>query len=313
MTGYFSRHLDPLLPLLGAVLLLCAGALVFPKFLSLGYVLQQLQIASYLGIIATGAMIVILLGQIDLSIPWTLTGAAIISTTLAASGVGVLEWIAVPAALLFGGLIGAINGFGVAVLRIPAMVWTLAVNAMLLGLAVLNTGGFNPKGEASPFMVWAATGSVAGIPASALLWLLVGLGTTWLFGRTAFGRYLFAIGNSEKAVYLSGVDTQKVVFAAFALSGLLSALGGVLLAGYANQAYQSMGDPFLLPAIAAVVIGGTSILGGRGNYMGTVSGALFVTMLTSVLSVFQIEEAWRQILFGTVIVAMLVLQNMRRG
>ena len=193
------------------------------------------------------------------------------------------------------------------------MVWTLAVNAMLLGLAVLNTGGFNPKGEASPFMLWVATGSVAGIPASALLWLLVGLGTTWLFRRTAFGRYLFAIGNSEKAVYLSGVDTQKVVFAAFALSGLFSALGGVLLAGYANQAYQSMGDPFLLPAIAAVVIGGTSILGGRGNYMGTVSGALFVTMLTSVLSVFQIEEAWRQILFGTVIVAMLVLQNMRRG
>ena len=119
MTGYFSRHLDPLLPLLGAVLLLCAGALVFPKFLSLAYILQQLQIASYLGIIATGAMIVILLGQIDLSIPWTLTGAAIISTTLAASGVGVLEWIAVPAALLFGGLIGTINGFGVAVFGFP--------------------------------------------------------------------------------------------------------------------------------------------------------------------------------------------------
>ena len=313
MTAYLSRHLDPLLPLLGAVALLLVSALFFPKFLSLTYILQQLQIASYLGVIATGAMIVILLGQIDLSIPWTLTGAAIISTSMAASGVTALEWLAVPAGLLFGVLIGVLNGFGVAVFRIPAMVWTLAVNAMLLGLAVLNTGGFNPKGEASPLMVWLATGSVAGLPVSALLWLALGAGVIWLFTRTTFGRYLFAIGNSEKAVYLSGVDTHRVVFGAFALAGLSSALGGILLAGYANQAYQSMGDPFLLPAIAAVVIGGTSILGGRGSYLGTVSGALFVTMLTSVLSVFQIEEAWRQILFGAIIVAMLLVQNLRRS
>ena len=313
MTAYLSRHLDPLLPLLGAVALLLVSALFFPKFLSLTYILQQLQIASYLGVIATGAMIVILLGQIDLSIPWTLTGAAIISTSMAASGVTALEWLAVPSGLLFGVLIGVLNGFGVAVFRIPAMVWTLAVNAMLLGLAVLNTGGFNPKGEASPLMVWLATGSVAGLPVSALLWLALGAGVIWLFTRTTFGRYLFAIGNSEKAVYLSGVDTHRVVFGAFALAGLSSALGGILLAGYANQAYQSMGDPFLLPAIAAVVIGGTSILGGRGSYLGTVSGALFVTMLTSVLSVFQIEEAWRQILFGAIIVAMLLVQNLRRS
>lgn len=307
------RNLGPLLPLIGALILLLVSSVYFPKFLSANYILQQVQIASYLGVVATGAMIVILLGQIDLSIPWTLTGAAIISTSLAASGISALEWLAVPVALAFGGLIGVLNGVGVAIFRIPAMVWTLAVNAMLLGVAVLNTGGFNPKGEALPFMVWMATGSVFGLPVSGLLWVLLGLSVFWMFKHTTFGRYLFSIGNSEKATYLSGVDTHKVIFGAFALAGLCSALGGILLAGYANQAYQSMGDPFLLPAIAAVVVGGTSILGGKGSYFGTVAGALFVTMLTSVLSVFQIDESWRQILFGSIIVGMLLLQNLRKG
>ncbi|MEM1427821.1 MAG: ABC transporter permease, partial [Pseudomonadota bacterium] len=98
-----------------------------------------------------------------------------------------------------------------------------------------------------------------------------------------------------------------------AIAGMCSALGGVMLAGYANQAYQSMGDPFLLPTIAAVVIGGTSILGGRGGLFGTIGGALFITLLTSILSVMQIEDAWRNIIFGVIILAMLLFQTLRKG
>lgn len=311
MTAYLKRNADPLIPLIGSLLLIAFGALFFPKFLTATYLLQQLQIAAFLGVIATGAMVVILLGQIDLSIPWTLGGAAIISTAMSAADNTLLQVLAIPAGLSFGLLVGVINGVGVAVFRIPAMVWTLSVNAMLLGLAVINTGGFNPKGEASVLMIGVATKSTLGIPNAALLWLVYGGAVLWLFRRTTFGRALFAIGNSEKASFLSGVNTTRVIFAAFALAGFSSALGGVLLAGYANQAYQSMGDPYLLPAIAAVVIGGTSILGGRGSYAGTVAGALFVTLLTSVLSVFQIDPAWRQILFGGIIVAMLLTQRRR--
>ena len=312
MKGIRLKITEPLLPVFGSILLIIVGAAFFPAFLSGNYLVQQLQIASFLGVMATGAMVVILLGQIDLSIPWTAAGAAIIATTLAATDSAILQVLAIPAALLFGALIGVINGVGVAIFRIPAMVWTLAVNAMLLGLAVINTGGFNPKGEASPLMIALATERTFGIPNSALLWFLLGAAMVWTFRRTAFGRYLFAIGNSEKATYLSGVETHRIVFAAFALAGICSASGGVLLAGYANQAYQSMGDPFLLPAIAAVVIGGTSILGGRGSYIGTAAGTIFVTFLTSVLSVLQIEEAWRQVLFGSFIIAMLLMQNFRR-
>ena len=156
--------LDSLMPYFGVVLLILAGSAFFPQILGVGYLTQQLQIAAFLGLLATGATIVILLGHIDLSVPWVLTGAAILSTALVGSGNAVLGALAVPAALLFGALIGVVNGVGVAILRIPSMVWTLAVNSMLLGLAVLNTGGFNPKGEASPLMVDMASGRVLGMP-----------------------------------------------------------------------------------------------------------------------------------------------------
>ncbi|MEM1160897.1 MAG: ABC transporter permease [Pseudomonadota bacterium] len=305
--------LDSLMPYFGAAVLILAGSFFFPQILTADYLTQQLQIAAFLGLLATGATIVILLGHIDLSVPWALTGAAILSTTLVGTGHPVLTVLAVPAALAFGALIGIVNGIGVAVLRIPSMVWTLAVNSMLLGLAVLNTGGFNPKGEASGLMIAMASGDVLGLPISFLIWIAVCLGLTCFLIRTPFGRYLRSIGFNEKATYLSGVSTSSVVFAAFAIAGMCSALGGVMLAGYANQAYQSMGDPFLLPTIAAVVIGGTSILGGRGGLFGTIGGALFITLLTSILSVMQIDDAWRNIIFGTIILAMLLFQTMRKG
>ena len=135
----------------------------------------------------------------------------------------------------------------------------------------------------------------------------VGACAVFLLTRTTFGRAVYGIGNRESAAYLSGVPTQRVVVAVFALSGALAAFGGVLLAGYAGKAAQSMGDAYLLPAIAAVVLGGTSILGGRGNYIGTIAGVILITLLQSILSVMQMAEFGRQIVYGGVIVAMLLL------
>lgn len=307
-----SFDLDAAIPFLATAAIIIIGSFFVPRFLSLDYLLQQLQVASFLGVLALGATVVILLGHIDLSVPWVLGGAAIISTALVGTDSAVLGAIAVPAALLFGVLVGIVNGVGVAVFRIPSMVWTLAVNSMLLGVAVLNTGGFSPRGVASPLMIEAATGTVAGLPFAFLLWMAVALVLGLFFSRTGFGRYLSSIGYNEKATFLSGVSTPSVIFAAFMIAGACSALGGVLLAGYANQAYQSMGDPFLLPTIAAVVIGGTSILGGRGSLVGTIGGVLFITILTSILSVFQISEAWRNIIFGSIIIIMLLFQTLRR-
>jgi len=302
-----------LIVLAGCIVLLLGGGIVFPTFLTPSYLLQQLQIAAFLGTMAAGAMPVILLGQIDLSIPWTITGAAIVATTVAGLDDPVLQTLAVPAGLGFGALVGLVNGIVVARLRIPSMVWTLAVNAMLLGGAVFWTGGHKPRGLAPPITTTLALGHTLGIPNAFLTWLAVSAAMVFLLRRTVFGRYLYAIGNNERAVFLAGARVGRVIVGAFMLAGVLAAFAGLLLAGYANQAYQGMGNPYLMPTIAAVVIGGTSILGGRGSYAGTFAGALFITLLLSVLSVLQLPEAVRQMLFGLIIMAMLVVDGLRRA
>jgi ribose transport system permease protein len=208
---------------------------------------------------------------------------------------------------------GLLSGFGVAFLRIPSMIVTLAINAVAQGLMVVHTGGFSPQDASSPAMRFLATGhDLFGIPNALLVWAVIGIGTVFLLTRTTFGRAVYAIGNRERAAYLSGARTRGVVMLAFAIAGALSAFGGVLLAGYASKAAQAMGDPYLLPAIAAVVLGGTSILGGRGNYLGTVAGVILITLLQSILSVMQIEEYGRHILYGVVIIAMLLIYGRGR-
>jgi ribose transport system permease protein len=288
------------------VLLLIIGSLYSPNFLSPEYLLQQLKVGAFLGVIATGMMLVILLGQIDLSVPWTVTvGAMMASAAVSWGPMG--EVFAIPFGMLCGVAIGLVNGIGVAYLRIPSMIITLAVNAVAQGLMVAYTGGFAPQDAASPAMKVLAAQSTFAVPHAVLVWAVVGALAFFMLTRTTFGRYVYGIGNKEVAAYLSGVPTQRIVMLAFALCGGLAAFGGVLLAGYAGKAAQSMGDAYLLPAIAAVVLGGTSILGGRGSYLGTVAGVSLITLLQSILSVMQIAEFGRQIIYGLVIIVMLLL------
>jgi len=305
----FLRRADPavLTAFACIVILLLLGSLYSRSFLSPEYLLQQLKVASFLGVIATGMMLVILLGQIDLSVPWSVAAGAMMACAAAAYGpVGVA--LAIPFGVLCGVAIGIVNGIGVAYLRIPSMIITLATNAVAQGLMVVYTGGFSPQDSATAAMRYLATGfTIPGVPNAVIIWALIGAAMVFVLTRTSFGRAVYGIGNRERAAYLSGIDTRRIVMIAFAVSGGLSAFGGVLLAGYASKAAQSMGDAYLLPSIAAVVLGGTSILGGRGSYLGTVAGVILITLLQSILSVMQMPEAGRQIIYGVVIVAMLLL------
>jgi len=305
----FIRRADPAVATAFAciLLLLLVGSVYSRSFLSPEYLLQQLKVASFLGVIATGMMLVILLGQIDLSVPWAVATGAMMACAGAAYGpFGVA--LAIPFGVLCGVAIGIVNGIGVAYLRIPAMIITLATNAVAQGLMVVYTGGFSPQDSATGAMRYLATGfTVPGVPNAVIIWALIGAAMVFVLTRTSFGRAVYGIGNRERAAYLSGIDTRRVVMIAFAVSGGLSAFGGVLLAGYASKAAQAMGDAYLLPSIAAVVLGGTSILGGRGSYLGTVAGVILITLLQSILSVMQMPEAGRQIIYGVGIVAMLLL------
>jgi len=268
--------------------------------LSPRYLLQQLQVGSFLGIVAAGMMLVILIGHIDLSVPWTLTAAAMMATAIGGP-------LALPAGLAVGLAVGIVNGLGVAYLRIPSMIFTLGINAVMRGLMVVHTGGFAPQTAASDLMRFIGAERILGFPVAIVVWGGVSVLVAVLLTRTAFGKALYAIGNQEAAAYLAGIRTRRTVIAAFALCGLAAGLAGVMLAGYATKAYQGMGDAYLLPAIAAVVIGGTHILGGRGRYLGTLVGVILIVLLNSVLSIVQMEEAGRQIIYGAVIIAMLLV------
>jgi len=308
------RGRDPAVAIaFGCILLLLLGGSIYSSnFLSPDYLLQQLKVASFLGVIATGMMMVILLGQIDLSVPWTVTAGAMMACAATAYGAGG-SLLAIPFGIACGAAIGLVNGLAVAYLRIPSMIITLATNAVVQGLMVVYTGGFSPQDSATRAMRFLATGyTIPSVPNGVLVWLAVGILAVFLLTRTTFGRSLYAIGNRERAAYMSGIDTRRVTMIAFVISGSLSALGGVLLAGYASKASQSMGDAYLLPSIAAVVLGGTHVLGGKGTYLGTVAGVILITLLQSILSVMQIEEAGRQLIYGVVIVSMLLLYGRQK-
>ncbi|MGF1612005.1 MAG: ABC transporter permease [Kiloniellales bacterium] len=268
--------------------------------LSPNYLLQQLQTGSFLGICAAGMMMVILLGHIDLSIPWTLTAAAMMATAVGGE-------MALPTALAVGLAVGLFNGFGVAFLRIPSMIFTLGVDTVLRGLMVAHTGGFAPQDSATPIMLFLAKDRILGIPVAIFVWAAVSVVIAVMLTRTGFGRSIYATGSREAAAYLSGIRTRFVIVGAFVTSSMCAAIAGVLLAGYSAKAYQGMGNAFLLPAIAAVVLGGTHILGGRGRYAGTLVGVILIVLLHSVLSIAQIPEAGRQIIYGGVIVGMLLV------
>lgn len=264
------------------------------------YLLTQLQIGAFLGIVAAGMMMVILLGHIDLSVPWTMTAAAMMATSVGGP-------MAIPAGLAVGLAVGLVNGFGVAYLRIPSMIFTLGVDSVMRGLMVAHTGGFAPQTGATPLMRTLASDRLFGVPAALFVWAGIGIVLATILARTAFGRSIYATGNREAAAYLSGIRTRRVIVGAFVLSGLCAASAGMLLAGYSTRAYQGMGNAYLLPSIAAVVIGGTHILGGRGRFIGTVVGVVLIVLLNSVLSIMQMPEAGRQIIYGTVIVGMLLV------
>jgi ribose transport system permease protein len=279
-------------------------------FIEPTYLLQQLRIAAFLGIVAAGMMIVILLGHIDLSVPWTIAASAMLATAVGG------PW-AMFVGLGVGLAIGLVNGLGVAFLRVPSMIFTLGVNAVLRGLMVMLTGGFAPQSNATPVMIWLSNGQLLNLPLggghsigvanSVLVWIIISALLVFMLTRTPLGRYIYATGNREAATYLSGVNTRLVLVASFVICSMCAALAGLLIAGYSSKAFQAMGDAYLLPAIAAVVVGGTNILGGQGRYTGTVVGTILIVLLQSVLSVMQMPEAGRQIIYGLVIIAMLLV------
>ena len=290
-----------------AVILALGTLLITPNFISPTFLTQQLRLASFLGIIAAGQMAVILTGNIDLSVPWTITLSAVLATSIA-GGENERLLLGGAAGIGVGILVGLVNGIGVAYLRIPSMVLTLGLNAVLKGITVVYTGSAPQFQQTPDLLSSAATTVIFGfLPVAVIIWALVSLMQYFILSRSGLGRKTYAVGNNQVAAYLSGIKTQRVLVMMFMLSGGLNALAGLLLAGNAGRSFNEMGDPFLLPAIAAVVVGGTSILGGSGKYIGTIAGVIIIRLLDGALNIVQVAPAVKDITFGLVILAMLFL------
>ncbi len=298
----YVRPVEVAVPYALVGIAILASAITIPRFLSTQHLTSMSITASYLGIIAIGQTLVLLLGGIDLSIPYMLNLSAVLLVELQAQS-GYSGSAAFAVALLLGLGAGLTNGLGIAVLGISPLVMTLGMNSILEGVAFIYSGG-SPLGIAPPFVTTLSTDLLWGIPNVFILWMGLTVVVTIVLVFALWGRGLYSVGSNYKASALSGLPVKRTIVAAYAISGLSAALGGVLLAGYSGQAYLGMGDSYLLPSIAVVVIGGTSILGGKGSYVQTVAGVLMITVITSALVTVGVSEAERDILYGGAILLM---------
>lgn len=305
----FVRPIEVVVPYALVLLALLIGGLAVPGFLSTGHLDSLSSTAAYIGIIGIGQTIVLLIGGIDLSVPYTLNLAAVLVTGLDAANLAGGASFAVALAVGLG--IGFANGLGVAVLDIPPLVMTLGMNSVLQGAALLYTGG-TPVGTAPGFVTSLSTGTT-GIPDVVILWFVLIVGITFMLSCTRFGRGIYSIGANRRASALSGLPVRRTIVAAYTLSGVTAAFGGLLLAGYSGQAYLGMGDNYLLPSIAVVVIGGTSIFGGKGSYVQTVAGALLITIIESALLTVGLGQDGQDVLYGLVILVMAYFNQVAIG
>jgi ribose transport system permease protein len=294
-------------PFLLVVLLWAVGGLLLPGFAALGHLRYMLELAAVVGLVAAGQTVAVIGGGIDLSVAAVMTVAAILPPLLAlpADGSGLL---AILLTLAVAAAIGTLNGVGIGLLEIHPLIMTLATATILQGLLVLIAGG-TAVSSTNPALAWLGMANVLGIPAGILVWLALSLAVlAWLHG-TRQGAMIFAIGTNPLASRLAGVPVGRVTLAIYAACGFCAGLAGLMALAMNGQGYVGIGDPYLLGSIAAVVLGGTPILGGRGSYVGTIAGAILLITMTALITVVNASAAWRSILFGCLILALLPLSG----
>ncbi|MGO9421823.1 ABC transporter permease [Roseiarcus sp.] len=268
-------------------------------------------LSSFLAVLALGQGTVILTGGLDLSVPWTIGLSGILLAGLVKGSDAALLY-ALPVALFVGLAVGFVNGAGIVLLGVSPIVMTLAVNGILQGAALVYSNG-TPDGFSSPLLRRFMTDHEFIVTPVVVFIALFVVVAVLLLGRTAFGRRVYSIGNGERVAALSGVPVSQTLIGVYMLSGLCSAIVGILLTGFSGQASLGMGDEYLLPSIAVVVIGGALITGGRGSYLGMLGGALLLTALQTLLAGTTLPYATRTILFGLVVLAAVMALRDKRG
>ena len=282
------------------VLLILITGIIEPNFLSTGGLRTTLLQAAPLGILAAAQTILMLSGGIDLSLTMIATASAYVAANQSPQGAA----IAIALGLLVGVVIGTANGIGVAIFRVNPLIMTLAMSSIVLGLFTDWTQSFLQGSTRVHEVIRLIGGSSFfgdRIPYSLLIWLVLALIIFYVLRRSGWGRLIYAIGDNEVAARLAGVRVWQVRLTAYMVAGLLGAIGGILLGGRNGSVDLQLANTFLLPSIAAVVIGGTSIFGGAGGYTGTIIGAFILSVLNSMLTFLNVGQAIQQVVYGTIV------------
>ncbi|MGO4668135.1 ABC transporter permease [Bosea sp. 2RAB26] len=300
---------NPLALAAGAIaLLLAIGEALSPGFAQGDQIVRLTTVAAILGIVAAGQNLVILGGRegIDLSVgPMVSLGAVIAGNVMAGQDAAILPAVLAACGVTFG--IGLVNGLGVTLVRIPPLVMTLGMTAIIQGGLVVYSQGV-PSGNAAPaLMAFVNRPLLFGLPGILLVWAVIALALGFVLRCTAFGLGVYAIGANERAAMLVGLPVARIRCLLYGFSGLFAGLAGVCVIGYTGSSFISIGDQYVLSSIIAVVIGGTSLAGGAGGYLGTVLGALALVLLQSVLTTLQLETYGRQMIFGLTLLVLMLL------
>ena len=308
-----------LLAFASLILLVAGFSLASPNFFQLSNIMAILQATSVNGVLAVGVTLIIITGGIDLSIGTLMTFCAVMTGVVLTWG-GMPLPLGVLTAIATGACAGLVSGTLVAKAKIPPFIATLGMMLILKGLSLIVTGTKPIYFNDTEGFTLISQGSLLGalvpafpVPNGVLVLFAVAGAISWVLGRTVLGRYTFALGSNEEAVRLSGVDTDRWKIAIYALAGGIVGIGGLLIASRLNSAQPALGLGYELEAIAAVVIGGTSLSGGRGTVLGTLIGALIMAVLTNGLRVMSVAPEWQTVVTGIIIIVAVYGDQLRRG
>jgi ribose transport system permease protein len=293
-------------PLLGLALIVIVLSVINSDFLTVSNIFNVLRQISINALIAFGMTFVILTGGIDLSVGSMLALASAITAGLMASGMD--TWLAVLIGLLAGVVMGAINGIIITKGKVAPFIGTLATMTVFRGLTLVYTEGRPITGLNEDFALL-GKGFFLEIPMP-VIWMLISFAILYfLLRHTTFGRHVYALGSNEEATKLSGINTGKVKVLVYSISGLFAALSGIILTSRLNSAQPTAGTSYELDAIAAVVLGGTSLSGGRGWIVGTLIGAMIIGVLDNGLNLLNVSSFYQSVVKGAVILIAVLLDR----
>lgn len=296
--------------LVALIVLIAVLSIATDNFLSTYNISVVARQAAFVGLVALGQTLVLLVGGIDLSVG-AAAGLSAIVGSLLLTMFGVHPYLVIPLTMAFGLMLGLLNGVFVAGLRLNPFIVTLATWEIFAGMTLVITKGYPIRPLGDTFAVF-GKGDIFGVPVPVVIFIAAGLILIWMLTQTRFGRNIFAVGGNRDAAVLAGIHVRYVELIAFGMAGMFAALAGILFASRMDAGQPSVGEGWLMGAITAAILGGTSLRGGQGSIVGTMLGALLLAVLANGTVLLNVSGFWQRVIVGGVVLIAVLVDLFRR-